>query len=198
MVSPGLALPPLIVGVLSEVILSVLLLPVSLVAATSAKGADGAVVSIVTGTVVGAEVLPAGSVAVTMTFCRPSGKGLVGVTFQIPLDGTITVCTSPPGKVTVMVSPATAVPLMVGVLSLVILSLLLMPVSLTAATSANGAAGAAVSMVIANGAAGPSLPAGSVAVIVRLFRPSASGVVVALQLPLASTIAVAIGFLCES
>ena len=47
-------------------------------------GAAGAVVSTVTGLVVGGLVLPAGSVAVTVTLCRPSVSGVLGMQFQVP------------------------------------------------------------------------------------------------------------------
>ena len=192
MVSPGVAPAPLMVGVSSLVMLSVLLGPVSLAVATSAAGAAGGVVSMVTGTVVAGLVLPAGSVAVTLMLFRPSGSALVGVAAQVPLLATTTVWTSPPGKVTVMVSPAVPVPLRVGVLSLVMRSVSLTPVSLAAAKTATGAAGALVSMVMGSAAAGPVLPAGSVAVTLRAFRPSGSALVgVADQLPLALTTAVA-------
>ena len=188
MVSPATP-APLMVGVVSLVMLSVLLAPVSLAAATSASGAAGGVVSMVTGTVVAGLVLPAGSVAVTLMLFRPSSSGLVGVTLQTPLT-TVTVLTSPPGKVTVMVSPLVPVPLMVGVASLVMPSSLVL-LSLAGSSTAAGAAGALVSMVRGKATAGPVLPAGSVAVTLRVFRPSGSVVVVALQLPLASTKAVA-------
>ena len=68
----------------------------------------------------------------------------------------------------VMVSPAVPVPANVGVLSPVLLSVLLLPVSVPAVRSgAAGAAGAVVSMVIANAGLGALvLPAASVTVVV--------------------------------
>ena len=58
--------------------------PLSLIGSRIAAGAAGAVVSIVTGTVVGALVLPAGSVSVTDRLFKPSGKALVGVADHVP------------------------------------------------------------------------------------------------------------------
>ena len=73
---------------------------------------------------------------------------LVGDTSAAPAAATVVVSTSlVPGMVTVMVSPGTPAPLMVGVVSLVMLSVLLLPVSLAAATSAAGAAGGMASTV---------------------------------------------------
>ena len=107
-------------------------------------GAAGGVVSMVTGTKVTGLVLPAGSVAVTRTSAVPLARVWVGVTLQTP-PVTVAVKTSPvPGMTTVMVSPSVPVPLMVGVVSLVMLSVL-MPLSLDAATSAGGAVGGVVS-----------------------------------------------------
>ena len=68
----------------------------------------------------------------------------------------------------VMVSPGDPVPANVGVLSPVLLSVLLLPVSVPAVRSgAAGAAGAVVSMVTASAGLGALvLPAGSVTVVV--------------------------------
>ena len=91
-----------------------------------------------------------------------------------------------------MVSPTTPVPVMVGVLSLVMLSPAI-PLSLAAANAATGAAEAVVSIVIGNAAGALVLPAGSVAVTLRLLTPCGSGLTgVAFQLPLTSTTAEAI------
>ncbi len=187
MVWPGVPLP-VMVGVVSVVMLSVLLVPVSLPAAKSAAGGAGGVVSMVTGTMAGALTLPAGSVAVTLTFVVPSGNAWMGVTLQLPLPATTAVSTSPVGNVTVMVSPAVPVPLISGVVSRVMLSVLLVPVSLAAATSAAGAAGPVASMTNATVVAALVLPAGSVAVTLTLAAPSAKAWVgVTLQVPLAAT-----------
>ena len=172
MVSPGVPVP-LKVGVLSAVRLSVLLLPVSLAGTRSgAAGVVGAAVSIRTGTVVAGLVLPAGSVAVTRTFCSPSASACVGVTLQVPSAATTVVRTSPVGMVTVIVSPGVAVPVMVGVVSLVVLSVLLTPVSLAAATSAAGAAGGVVSRVKPPARAGLILPAMSAMPVLVVQAPS--------------------------
>ena len=45
-------------------------------------------------TVVAALVLPAGSVAVTLTLAAPSAKAWVGVTLQLPLLSTVVLSTS--------------------------------------------------------------------------------------------------------
>ena len=124
-----------------------------------------------TGTVVAGLVLPAGSVAVTWTYWRPSPSGVTGVTLQVPSAATVAVLSSPPGNVTVMVSPATPVPLMVGVVSLVVPSPLV-PVSLASASTAAGAAGGAASSVKPPAVAGLVLPAVSVTVVLVLQAPS--------------------------
>ena len=69
MVSPATPVP-LMLGVVSRVTPSPCV-PVSLAAAKEAKGAAGAVVSMVTLTVPGALVLPAGSVAVICSALVP-------------------------------------------------------------------------------------------------------------------------------
>ena len=68
----------------------------------------------------------------------------------------------------VMVSPAVPVPANVGVLSPVLLSVLLLPVSVPVVRSgAAGASGAVVSLVTASAGLGAlTLPAASVAVVV--------------------------------
>ena len=136
---------PLRVGVLSLVVLSPRV-PVSLLGSSTAAGAAGAVVSIVTLTVPGALVLPAGSVAVICSALVPCGKA-VDVMAQLPAASTTAVPSTvvPLGAYSVMVSPAVPVPTMVGVVSLVMLSVALMPVSLAAATSPAGTEGAVVS-----------------------------------------------------
>ncbi|MEY4212974.1 MAG: hypothetical protein RL458_1200, partial [Pseudomonadota bacterium] len=62
------------------------------VLASTAVGASGAVVSMVIGKLVGALMLPAGSVAVTDSVFSPCGKALLGVTLQLPLAATTAVC----------------------------------------------------------------------------------------------------------
>ncbi len=113
---------PLIVGVLSLVILSPAA-PLSDAGSRAAAGLAGALVSMLTGTVVGALVLPDGSVAVTTKFRGPpSGSATVGVTLQVPSAATVAVSVSPSGVTTVMVSPGVPFPVMVGLLFAVRLS----------------------------------------------------------------------------
>jgi hypothetical protein len=148
---------------------------VSLTAANTAVGAAGALVSMVIGSCVGALVLPAGSVAVTLTLLTPSIKAVVGVTIQLPSAATTAVLTSPPGKETLMVSPGVPVPLMVGVLSAVMLSPTV-PVSLAKASAAAGAAGGVVSSTKLPVRGALALPAMSVTVVLvaqELDRPLA-------------------------
>jgi len=182
---------PLKVGVVSLVLLSPCV-PLSLVEASAATGAAGAVVSMVTGTTVSALTLPCGSVAVTLKFCKPSGKAAVGVMAHVPLAATTAVpSTAPLAALRVMVSPGVApAPLRVGVVSVVVLSPKV-PLSLTLASAAAGAAGAVVSMVTGTVVAGPVLPAGSVALTCRFCRPSASAMAgVTDQVPSLATVVV--------
>ena len=89
----------------------------------------------------------------------------------------------PAPSLTVIVSPGVPVPDSVGVVSLVLLSPVT-PASLAGSRTAAGAAGAVVSIVNASVAAGPVLPAGSVALIESVLRPSGSAVAgVADQVP---------------
>ena len=84
------------VGVVSLVLLSVLLLPVSVPAVMSGAvaGADGPVVSMVTGSrLLGSLVLPALSMAVAVRLCRPSVNGVVSVAVQVPSAATMAVPT---------------------------------------------------------------------------------------------------------
>ena len=100
--------------------------------------------------------------------------------------------TLPAASLTAIVSPAEPVPDNVGVVSLVRESPVT-PESLDASRRAAGEAGAVVSRVIAKAVAGPALPAGSVAVIDRVFSPSGKAATgVAVQLPSGCTIAEAI------
>ena len=122
----------------------------------STTGAAGAVAS--TTICVGGEVLPAGSVATTVTGV-PSGNGVSGVTDQLPL-GSVTVVKSgspSPSTSTSTVEPGSAVP----------------PMTVPLLGSTTGAAGAVASTTAV---AGPeTLPVGSVAVAV-IVAPSAMGV----------------------
>ena len=68
----------------------------------------GAVTSLDTVPLVGAEVLPAGSVAVAVTV-SPLFKPGFG-TVQLPSGPATTTAVPPPGKVTVTVEPGSAVP----------------------------------------------------------------------------------------
>ena len=79
--------------------------------------------------------------------------------------------TFPAASLTVIASPAEPVPDSVGVVSLVRESPVT-PESLDASSTAAGAAGAVVSTVIGSDAAGPELPAGSVALIDSVLSPS--------------------------
>ena len=121
----------------------------------------------------------------------PCGKAAVGVAVQLPLPSTTAVAiTLPLASLMVMVASGSPVPLRVGVVSLVLLSPSV-PLSLVAFRMAVGAAGASESMLMGSEVAALTLPAGSVAVTLRLFTPCGKAVVgVTLQLPLASTTAV--------
>ena len=189
MVSPGVPVP-LSVGVVSAVVLSPLM-PVSLVASSVPAGAAGARLSMVTGSGVGALVLPAGSVAVMARLFRPWGSGLAGVAAQVPLGCTVAVAmVLPSGSLTVMTSPGVPVPLRVGVVSLVRVSVS-KPLLLLGARMAAGAV-AGATMVRGSGVGTLTVPAGLVCVTLRLLVPRGSGLVgVAVQVPLDATRAVA-------
>ena len=90
------------------------------------------------------------------------------VNVQLPLPSTTAVPNTVVPSLMVMVSPGDPVPAKVGVLSPVLLSVLLLPVSVPAVRSgAAGAAGAVVSMVTASAGLGELvLPAVSVTVVV--------------------------------
>ncbi len=136
-------------------------------------GAAGATESTVV--LVGALVLPVGSVAVAFTTV-PLGNGLPGVKLQLPLPSAVTWPIGLPlPSVRVTVAPASAVPPMVVPLVGLI----------------TGAAGALESTVTV--AAGLVLPAGSLAVALTTV-PSGNGVAgVNVQLPLPSAVASPIG-----
>src|SRR5688572_24256995 len=88
----------------------------------------------------------------------------------------------------VMVLPAPALPVNVGALTLVMLSLLELPLSLAIARSGvEGAVGGVMSMVIFSAAeAAETLPAASIAVAVNACPPPASVAVLNDQLPAGS------------
>ena len=88
------------------------------------------------------------------------------VNVQVPSGATTAVPNTVVPSLMVMVSPDVPVPAKVGVLSPVLLSVLLLPVSVVRSGAA-GAAGAVVSMVTANAGLGSlTLPAASVTVVV--------------------------------
>ncbi len=90
---------------------------------------------------------------------------MVGVTLHLPPASTTAVpITSPAGFLMVMVSPGVPVPLRVGLLLLVMPSPLT-PESVLGSSTPVGADGPVVSIVTGSGAAGLTLPAGSVAVM---------------------------------
>ena len=187
-VSPAVPVPE-IVGVASLVMLSPSV-PESDVGSRRVTGAAGAVVSTVTVSDVAAEVLPAGSVAVTEMAFAPCGNAVVGVTLHVPAVATVVVRIVPPGRVTRIVSPAVPVPEIVGVVSLVRLSPAV-PLSELASSRATGAAGAVVSTVTVSEAGADTLPAASVAVAVIAFAPVGSAAVgVTLHVPSAATVVV--------
>ena len=163
---------PAKVGVLLPVLLSVLLLPVSVPAVRSgAAGAEGAAVSIVTANAgLGALVLPAVSTRPVDMLCAPSVNGVTGVRIVLPLPSVVAVAgTATPSTYSTGVVPAGTTPILKsGVVSIVALSVLLLPLSVAAVISgAAGAAGAVVSMVTASAGLGALvLPAGSVTVVV--------------------------------
>ena len=171
-VSPA-APVPVKVGVVAFVTLSPTR-PESEAAASPTVGVPAAT-AIVTVNAVGAETLPAGSVAVTETALAPAACTVVGVTLQVPPAATVVVSTGPAGSVTRIVSPAVPVPEIVGVVSLVTLSPTV-PESEAGSSRATGAVGATESMLTVSEVAGDTLPAGSVAVTVIVLAPSASGV----------------------
>jgi hypothetical protein len=153
---------PLIVGVVSLTTLPG--------AGEVIAGAAGAVLSTVMGRVLGAPVLPAGSVAVAFSVCGPSLSAKGGVQLQLPLASTTAVqITGPPApSVTLTVLLGSPVPLMVGVVSLT--------TALAAGETIAGGTGAVLSIVIGVLAAGPVLPVGSVAVVLKVCGPSLNGV----------------------
>ena len=151
-VAPASTLLPVRVGVVTLVMLSVLLLPESdALARSGALGAEGAVVSIVTVRAVdAAPVLPAASVTLALSVCAPSVSAL-DVMLQLPEPSAVVVPSSvvPSVSYSLTVAPASAPPpVTVGVVSLVMLSVSLMPESEpTVMSKPDGAVGTVVSKV---------------------------------------------------
>lgn len=139
------------VGVLSEVVLSVFEVPVSLLESRSGAeiGEVGGVVSIVIDNVPEDVLsLPASSVNVAVIECPPGVNGETVIEYRPPLQ----VC-EPTGvapSYIVTVSPLVQVPVNVGVVSFVSSSVFEVPVSLLVVRSGAepGAAGAIVSIFI--------------------------------------------------
>ena len=158
-------------GVVSLVRSSVLELPLSEPATRS--GDDGAAIdaSMITLNADDAKLaLPAASVAVAVMECVPSWSA-EDVIDQFPLPSAVAVPTVPSTSlVSVIVLFASAVPEIVAVVSLVLSSVLEVPLSEPAARSSDdGAEGAVVSTVTLNADdAELAFPAASVAVAVRL------------------------------
>ena len=177
MVSPGDPVPAN-VGVLSPVLLSVLLLPVSVPAVRSgAAGVAGNVVSMVT--VNAGLVMPLAGVVVI--WCTPSVK-TGDVNDQEPSVATTAVPNTVVPSLMVTVSPGVPLPVNTGVLILVLLSVLL-PLSVPAVRS--GTDGTDASTVSVSGPL--MLPAAStwVAVSCVPFGSALDGVMV--QLPSGAT-----------
>ena len=151
-VAPDSAPLPVIVGVVALVRLSVLLAPVSEpLARSGAFDADGAVVSIVTVSPADAAlVLPDASVTLVVSVCAPLVSALV-VMLQLPEPSAVVVPSRvvPSVSYSLTVAPASAPPpVTVGVVTLVMLSVLLLPESEPAVMSKpDGAVGAVVSRV---------------------------------------------------
>ena len=161
-VSPAVPVPE-IFGLAKLVMLSPRV-PESVVGSRIAVGAAGALVSTVMVRLVAVEVLPAASVAVTVSALAPVANGTVGVTDHVPPAETVACSTVPPGSVTRMTSPAVPVPEIVGVVSFVRLSPAT-PESEAESSTAGGADGADVSSVkLTVTELGLRLPAASVTV----------------------------------
>ena len=144
----------------------------------------GAVLSTVKARVAAGLVLPAGSVAVTLTAVGPFGNADETQLHAPDGDAVVEHKTLPLGSLTVTVLLGSAVPAMVGVV---------LPVVLPGAGAVMaGATGATVSTVIGTGVpAGLELPAASVATACSRCGPLASGVPdVQLHVPFCCTVAV--------
>ena len=158
-------------------------------------GAGGAVVSMVkVNGVLAAPVLPAASVTVVVRLCEPSPSA-GEVKLQLPSLPTVTEPNAVLPSDTVTTLPGSARPLNTGVTSLVVPpsatgTSVPLP-SLLSCKSVAAAGGVVSTITITTDDAGPTLPAVSVTVVVRLCCPSLSGSVgVKLQLPSMPVIAV--------
>ena len=121
-----------------------------------------------------AETFPAASVALAVMLCVPSLNALL-VMLQLPLPSAVVVPSTvlPSSNTTALL--ASAVPEKVGVVTLVLLSVLELPLSLVAAMSGvvGAVLGGVLSMVMLSAAeADETLPAASVALAVMLCVPA--------------------------
>ncbi|KEY60323.1 hypothetical protein SRDD_07280 [Serratia sp. DD3] len=137
-------------------------------------------------------VLPAGSVTVVVRSCGPLFNGVLGVKLQLPWSFTNAVPITSSLSHTVTTLFGSALPLRVGVLSSVVSSVLIGPVTLptsSVTTRSVTSAGALVSTMMSKIPVGLLVtPISSVTVAVRLWLPSINAVSgVKLQLPLFST-----------
>ena len=186
--SPAVPVPTR-VGVVSLVRLSPAI-PESEPGSSRTTGAAGALGKIARVRVTAGDTLPAGSVAVTEIRFDPAASAVTGVALQVPFAATVVVSTVPPGSATLMRSPAVPVPFRVGVASLVMLSPGA-PESEDGARATVGASGAVVSIVNVSDVEGDTLPAGSVAVTVKVFTPAGNAAAgVTLHAPFGATVVV--------
>src|SRR5205823_2990041 len=140
-------------------------------------GAAGAAVSMVTLRAADVVLLPAASVALAVMLCVPSLNVLL-VMLQFPLPSAVVVPSTvlPSSNTTGLL--ASVVPVKVGVVSLVMLSVLELPLSLAAVRSGvAGAAGPVVSMVMLRAAELATFPATSLCSAVMEWVPSFRGLV---------------------
>src|SRR5437588_500300 len=147
-------------------------------------GAVGAAVSMVTLRAADVVLLPAASVALAVMLCVPSLNVLL-VMLQLPLPSAVVVPSTvlPSSNTTALL--ASAVPEKVGVVTLLMLSVLELPLSLAAIRSGTETAGPVVSMVMLSPAeADETLPATSVALAVMLCVPSVRVLLASDALPL--------------
>ena len=141
------------------------------VSEASAKSTVGVAIPVSTATVMFAELtFPAVSVVVTVKVLLPSGSCDVVIEY-VPSSPTVAVPTSAPlASVITTVAPTSPVPLIVGVLSLVILSVFEPPVSEASAKSTVGATIPVSTATVMF--AELEFPAVSVVVTVRVLSPS--------------------------
>ena len=178
---------PLKVGVVSLVMLSVLEVPLSVPAVMSGALGAATLASMVMARPEDATlVLPAVSVALAVMVWAPAARAEV-VMVQLPEPSAVPdpISVVPSVSYSLTVALASAVPLKVGVVSLVMLSVLELPLSVPAVMSgALGAPGAVASMVTARPEdATLVLPAKSVALAVMVWAPADRAEVVMVQLP---------------